>query len=76
MKRPTDKLEELYTGEKRQLLQEQITVEMFGPPFEDEEDESVEEPLPPGEAAGAPEKNPMTGEDMEEEGEEEEEGLL
>ena len=53
MKKLTDKLEELYTGEKQQLLLEEATVEM------------IEEPLPPGEAAGAPEKDPMTGEDSE-----------
>lgn len=50
---PTKKLEELYTDEKQQILLEEEMVEM------------IEEPLPPGEAAGAPEKDPMTGEDSE-----------
>jgi len=53
---PTKKLEELYSGEKQQILHEQEMVEMVDP-------DEVEEPLPPGEAAGAPEKDPMTGED-------------
>lgn len=53
---PTKKLEELYSGEKQQVLQEQEMVEMVDP-------DEVEEPLPPGEPAGAPEKDPMTGED-------------
>ena len=51
---PTKKLEELYSGEKQQILHEQEMVEMV-----------VDEPLPPGEPAGAPEKDPMTGEDSE-----------
>lgn len=55
---PTKKLEELYGGEKQQILHEQEMVEMV-------DEEEVEEPLPPGEPAGAPEKDPMTGEDSE-----------
>jgi hypothetical protein len=50
----TKKLEELYSGEKQQILHEQEMVEMV-----------LDEPLPPGEPAGAPEKDPMTGEDSE-----------
>ena len=70
--KPTDKLEQLYTGDEKKILHEQTMVEMIGPPFEEEDEEEgyVEEPLPPGEPAGAPEKNPITGEDMEEEEEE------
>jgi hypothetical protein len=59
--RPTDKLEQLYTGDEKKILHEQEMVEM------------IEEPLPPGEPAGDPEKNPITGEDMKEEEEEMEE---
>jgi len=55
---PTKKLEELYGDEKQQILHEQEMVEMVDP-------DEVEEPLPPGEPAGAPEKDPMTGEDSE-----------
>lgn len=53
--RPTDKLDQLYSNEKRQILTEQEVVRM------------IDEPLPPGEPAGAPKKDPITGEDREEE---------